>query len=171
MRKKDTKPSKLSDKRISGSTKLPLHDDWQEFLSLLISHKVKFLLIGGHALALFAAPRMTEDLDIFIERSPANIRRVRAVIAEFGFGDAAPDHSLLAEPYRVFMIGVKPFRIDILNTISGVSFAKAWKSRVRLQSAAGAMYAISKRDLIANKRAAGRPKDIADLTTLVKRKQ
>jgi Nucleotidyltransferase of unknown function (DUF6036) len=67
-----------------------LYKDWNEFLELLTRHRVRFVIVGGHAVAVHAQPRHTEDLDVFVEPTPANARRLRAALAEFGFGSAAP---------------------------------------------------------------------------------
>lgn len=143
-----------------------LTEDWRAFLSLLISHRVKFVIVGGHAVAVHGQPRVTEDLDVFVEASPANARRLRKVLVEFGFGDGAPDESVLAEKGRVFMIGVPPFRIDVLTKVTGVSFERAWKERVRVKLEMGTLPFISRALLIRNKRAADRAKDRADLALL-----
>lgn len=105
---------KRSAASISSSGRFQFHDDWIELLSLLIKNRVKFLVVGGHALALDG----------------------------------------------------KPFRIDILNTISGVSFATAWRNRIRVKGAMGILHVLSRRDFVANKRASARPKDVADLALL-----
>ncbi len=73
-----------------------LHDDWREFLSLMISKRVKFLLLGGHAVSVHAHPRVTEDLDVFVEVSALNARRLRDVLIDFGFGESAPTIDELA---------------------------------------------------------------------------
>lgn len=143
-----------------------LSTDWREFLRLLLSHRVKFVLVGGHALAVHARPRFTEDLDVFVEASMDNAQRLRSVLADFGFGAIAPPVAQLAELGKVFMLGEKPFRIDILTTISGVDFSEAWKGRVSLGLDIGAVPVISRANLIRNKMAAGRPKDLADLASL-----
>ena len=143
-----------------------LSDDWREFLSLMISKRVKFLLLGGHAVAVHAAPRMTEDLDVFVEVSTVNARRLRSVLVDFGFGEAAPPVEQLATVGKVFTIGAPPWRIDILTKISGVTFKTAWNNRVRVKLAVGTVNVIGRRDLIRNKRASGRPKDLADLAAL-----
>jgi hypothetical protein len=144
----------------------PLSDDWREFLSLLISHRVKYLLIGAHALAVHGQPRFTADLDIFVEASPTNARRIRDVLEAFGFGSVAPSIEELAKPARVFMLGRAPHRIDILTKISGVGFEEAYRARVRVASDAGRLNVIGRKHLIANKRASGRPKDLQDLALL-----
>ena len=143
-----------------------LTQDWREFLSLLISHRVRFVVVGGHAVAIHGSPRMTEDLDVFVETSPTNARRLRRTLVEFGFGEAAPDEELLATPDKVFMIGVKPYRIDILTRISGVAFEEAWATRTRVRTAAGQVPFLSRELLLRNKAASGRDKDLADLALL-----
>ena len=143
-----------------------LSTDWREFLRLLLSHRVKFVLVGGHALAVHARPRFTEDLDVFVEASMENAHRLRGVLVDFGFGSIAPPVEQLAELGKVFMLGEKPFRIDILTTISGVDFSEAWNGRVSLGLDIGDIPVISRANLIRNKMAAGRPKDLADLASL-----
>jgi hypothetical protein len=143
-----------------------LSDDWREFLSLMISKRVKFLVLGGHAVSVHAHPRVTEDLDLFVEVSALNAQRLRSVLVDFGFGESAPTVEELATVGKVFMVGIPPWRIDILTKISGVSFETAWKNRVRLRLSVGTINLISRKDLIRNKRASGRAKDLADLVAL-----
>ena len=146
--------------------KLSLTRDWTEFLSLLISHRVKFLLIGGHAVAAHAEPRFTEDLDVFVEASVENAERLRSALEEFGFGAVLPAASELARSGKVWMLGRKPQRIDILTKISGVRFADAWANRVDVQFPGGVLFVIGRDDLIKNKRASAREKDLRDLAML-----
>jgi hypothetical protein len=143
-----------------------LNDDWREFLSLMISKRVKFLLLGGHAVSVHAHPRVTEDLDVFVEISTLNARRLRSVLVDFGFGESAPTVEELATEGKVFMVGLPPWRIDILTKISGVRFETAWKNRIQLRLSVGTINVISRGDLIRNKRASGRAKDLADLVAL-----
>lgn len=77
-----------------------LNQDWTEFLSALIAHRVRFVLVGGHAIAGHAEPRFTEDLDVFVEPSLPNGKRLRAALVAFGFGDATPAPRELATPAR-----------------------------------------------------------------------
>ena len=164
-------PSRRSGKPRSSSTSSTFPKDWQEFLSLLLSHEVKFVVVGGHAFAVHARPRMTEDLDIFVEASLENAERLRRVLVDFGFGSAAPAAAVLCEAGRVFMLGVKPFRIDVLTAISGVSFAQVWRARVHADTSSGKIPFISRAHLVINKRASGRPKDLRDLDELDARKK
>jgi hypothetical protein len=146
--------------------KIELSRDWTEFLSALISRRVRFVIVGGHAVAGHGEPRLTEDLDVFVERSPANARKLRQALVDFGFGNVAPSEAELARPHRVFMLGRKPWRIDILTSIDGVSFEQAWKSRVKVDFAAASLHVIGRDMLIKNKRAAARDQDLADVAML-----
>lgn len=135
-----------------------LNEDWREFLSLLIAHRVRFVLVGGHALAAHARPRHTEDLDVFVEPTRANAARLRAALVDFGFGSVAPSVAELAERDRVFMLGRKPLRIDVLTGIDGVGFRAAWAGRITTELSAGPVPVIGREALIANKLAAGGPR-------------
>jgi hypothetical protein len=146
--------------------KIELNPDWSEFLRALIAHRVRFLLIGGHAVAGHAEPRLTEDLDVLIEPATDNARHLRDALVSFGFGSVAPPVEELARPDKVFMLGRKPWRIDILTTIAGVSFEEAWAGRVRADFEAGPLFVIGREALIKNKRAAGRDKDLLDVAML-----
>ena len=143
-----------------------LNDDWREFLLALISTETRFLLIGGHAVAVHAEPRFTEDLDVFVEPTRKNAKKLRAALAEFGFGSVAPPVSALARPGRVWMLGRKPRRIDILTSISGVSFARASRGSIRVTIGRMTVRVIGRKALIANKRASARLKDLLDLNLL-----
>lgn len=84
-------------------------------MSLLIAHRVKFLLIGGHAVAGHGEPRLTEDLDVFVQPTPTNAKRLVAALTEFGFGSVVPTPATFAKANKTFMLGQKPQRIDILT--------------------------------------------------------
>ncbi|HWO24195.1 MAG TPA: hypothetical protein VNO30_35875 [Kofleriaceae bacterium] len=146
--------------------KIELNRDWTEFLCLLISRRVRFLVIGGHAVAGHGEPRLTEDLDVFVDRAPENAKRLRDALVDFGFGTAAPQPRELSRPHKVFMLGRKPWRIDILTSIDGVSFKEAWASRVAAQFVATPLYVIGREMLIKNKRASARDKDVHDVALL-----
>jgi hypothetical protein len=145
---------------------MQLPPDWSEFLSALKRHGVRFLLVGAHALAAHGRPRATQDLDVLVAPTAANARRVVAALAEFGFAEFAADWRWFTKPYRVTMLGRIPLRIDVLTGISGVSFAVAWKNRITMATEIGDVAVLGLADLRANKRAAGRPKDLLDLALL-----
>ncbi len=142
-----------------------IHRDWKEFLSALLSENTKFLLIGAHALAFHVEARLTEDLDVFVEPSAENAARVARALDKFGFGGLASVNEL-AQPDKVFMLGVKPWRIDILTGIDGVSFEEAWASRVQADFHGIDLFVIGRDALLKNKRAAGRKKDLVDVALL-----
>jgi hypothetical protein len=146
--------------------KIELNRDWTEFLCALISRRVRFLLVGGHAVAGHGEPRLTEDLDLFVEPTLANARRLRAALVDFGFEAVTPPAEELAEPGRIFMLGRKPWRIDLLTAIDGVTFPEAWASRVEAEFEISPLFVIGRKALIANKRAAGRDKDLLDVALL-----
>jgi predicted nucleotidyltransferase len=140
--------------------------DWREFLDALRSESTKFLLIGAHALAFHVEARLTEDLDVFVEPTAENGVRVLRALERFGFGGLIADAAEFAVPDRVFMLGAKPWRIDILTGIDGVSFEEAWASRQRVDFHGVELFVIGKEALLRNKRAAGRKKDLMDVALL-----
>lgn len=145
---------------------MQLPPEWSEFIALLSRHRVKFLLIGAHALAVHGKPRATLDLDVFVEPSLANARRIGAALADFGFAASAEQWRHFAVPDRMMTLGREPLRIDILNEISGVRFATAWKNRVSGRLDGQLLEVIGLRDMLRNKRASGRLKDLADVEEL-----
>lgn len=140
--------------------------EWHEFLHALKRHGVRFLLIGAHALAAHGRPRFTQDLDVLVDPTPANARRVSAAIAEFGFKETARDWRWFAKPYHITMIGRVPMRIDVLTSISGVSFRAAWRNRTVASTTFGDVPVLGLSELRTNKLASGRPKDLADVALL-----
>lgn len=143
-----------------------LQPDWIEFLSALKRHGVRFLLVGGHALAAHGRPRFTQDLDLLVDASAANARRLGTALVEFGFGEIGRDWRWFTKPYRIQMLGRLPHRIDILTSISGVSFRTAWNNRVSIDTTAGPVAVLGLAELRANKTAAGRTKDQLDIALL-----
>jgi Nucleotidyl transferase AbiEii toxin, Type IV TA system len=146
--------------------KIELSRDWTEFLSVLIARRVRFVLVGGHAVAGHGEPRLTEDLDLFVEPTTANAKRLREALEDFGFGAVAPDVEELATPDKIFMLGRKPWRIDILTGIDGVTFREVWSTKVEADFAVSPLFVIGREALLANKRAAARDKDLLDVALL-----
>jgi len=148
-------------------------DDWKEFLSLLVKHRVRFLIVGAHALASMGRPRHTGDLDIWVDPTPTNARCVTAAMREFGFGEYADEEFFATRQsgLRGIQMGVEPMRIDVLSNISGVTFAEAWRGSRKVRIAGRTVRVIGRAAYIKNKRAAGRPKDLLDISLLGTKKR
>ena len=145
---------------------MKLQKDIREFVALLLSRKVEFLLVGGYALAFHGAPRFTEDIDLFVLVSPENAARMVGVIEEFGFGELGLGAADFLLPDQVIQLGRAPHRIDLLTGISGVTWEAAWESRIEAELDGLPISVIGKAELEANKAATGRPQDLADLARL-----
>jgi hypothetical protein len=142
------------------------HPVFSEFLSTFVSHRVRFLLVGGHALAAHGRPRYTDDLDVWIEPTPANARRVVKALAAFGYDSYALHESEFSTLDRMTHLGKPPLRIDIMTSVTGLRFRDAWAHRVRADIEGLRISIIGRDDLIKNKAASGRAKDLADLALL-----
>lgn len=160
-----SRPLKRSGKRRSGST-IKLPPDWQELIGLLSSNGVRFLVVGAHALAANGRPRATQDIDILVEPTVANARRVGKALAAFGFIRLSADWREFAKPDRMATLGAPPLRIDIMTSITGVSFRDAWKGRLQARVGATELSFLGVAELRRNKLASARPKDLADLALL-----
>jgi predicted nucleotidyltransferase len=141
-----------------------LPHDFKEFLKLLNSHGVEYLLIGGYAVNYHGYPRATGDMDVWIAIDRTNADRVAAVLREFGFVQATPEP--LTQPDTVIRMGVPPMRIEVLTSISGVDFASAFGNRIVAELDGIPVNVIDREDLKVNKRASGQLKDLADLQAL-----
>jgi hypothetical protein len=129
-------------------------------------HGAKALVVGAHAVAFHAKPRFTKDLDLFVEPSAENARRLLRALEDFGFGSLGLDVADFATPGRVVQLGVAPARIDIATAIDGVTFAEAWAGKVGGTYGAQPVWFIGRIELVRNNEAAGRPQDLADLAWL-----
>lgn len=143
-----------------------LPTDFKDFLKLLNSKQVEYLLVGGYAVGYHGYPRATADMDIWIAIHPRNAGKVVEVIREFGFAVEGLSEELFLKESNVVRMGVPPLRIEVLTTISGVSFEECYRERVTDIIDDIAVHLISLNHLKANKRAAGRLKDLSDLEYL-----
>lgn len=146
------------------TTRLP--PDFKEFLRLLAAHGVEYLLVGGYAVSYHGYARATADMDVWVAATPENAEKLVAVLKEFGFDvpDLSPD--LFLQPDTIVRLGEPPLRIELLTSISGVSFQDAYARRAVDHIEGLEVSLISLDDLKTNKRAAGRYKDLADLEQL-----
>lgn len=147
---------------------MKVEKDFEEFIKLLNYHKVKYLIVGAYALIFYASPRNTGGIDFFIETSRKNSQKILVVIRDFGFGGLEFQKEDFMKPDIVIQLGYSPNRIDIITGISGISFPEAYKNRVKGKIGVEEVYFISGYDLLKNKKAAGRTKDIADAELLQK---
>ena len=145
---------------------MDLDPDFREFVQLFIDNEVRFLIIGGYALAVHGAPRYTGDLDAWIWLDRTNAERVVEALRQFGFGSLGLSVADFTTNDTVIQLGRPPHRIDLLTTIDGVSFDDAWTRRVQFTAGDLSVPCISREDLIANKSAVGRPQDLADVERL-----
>lgn len=129
---------------------------------------VEYLVVGAHAMAVHGVPRATGDFDIWVNPSPDNADRVIEALDEFGAPVAAHGITVedLAKPDTVYQIGLPPRRIDLMTGISGVQFADAWPARIIVELEGAHIPCIGLSDLVKNKRASGRTKDLVDLEIL-----
>jgi len=133
---------------------------------LLNSRRVEYLLVGGYAVGFHGYSRPTGDLDVWIAVSPENAERVRQALVEFGFSQENVPANLFTDPDRIVRMGVPPVRLEIITAISGVDFASCYAGRVLAEIDGIPVNVIALDDLKANKRAAGRHKDLNDLEQL-----
>ena len=143
-----------------------LPTDFKKFLKLLNSGGVEYLVVGGYAVAFHGHPRATGDLDIWIARSPENVARVRRALTAFGFSDELVASAPLHMEGKVIRMGRPPLRIELLTSVSGVVFEACYGRREAQVVDEAEVAFISRADLLANKRAAGRSQDLADLEAL-----
>jgi len=144
--------------------KLP--PDWNDLISLLLCHRVRFLIVGAHAVAAAGRPRATQDLDIWVDPTAENAESIGRALADFGFPALAAECHRFAERDRMATLGVPPLRIDIMTSISGVVFESAWSRRAVARFGEHEVGFLGVADLLENKRASGRPKDLADIALM-----
>jgi len=140
--------------------------DFRDLLELFNKHKVEYLIIGAYALALHGAPRYTGDLDIFVKPDKANAAHILAALEDFGFGSLDITARDFETPGRIVQLGVPPVRIDIVTSITGVSWDAASENKIAGKYGDLEVYYIGRDEFVANKRALGRKKDLADLEAL-----
>lgn len=143
-----------------------MSQDFKEFVALLNENKVEYLIVGGYAVGMHGYPRYTGDLDIWINATLENARRVVKVLAEFGFASFGLTEEDFIKPGNVIQMGYPPFRIDLLTKIDGVEFEECYKNRLIVQTDNLSLQVIGIDELKVNKEATGRLKDAEDLRNL-----
>lgn len=145
---------------------MEVNSDFRDLLLAFNDAEVRYLIVGGLALAFHDRPRFTKDLDVWVEATDDNAGRVYRALAEFG----APLEKITPVDFSkadiVFQIGIAPLRVDVMTSISGVSFSEAWASREKSSYGDVPVNVIGRDDLIANKRATARAQDLLDIQGL-----
>lgn len=143
-----------------------LSKDFKEFIELLNEHKVRYLVVGGYAVAFHGHPRYTKDLDVWIELSPKNADNVIKALEKFGFGSLGLKPEDFLESDQIIQLGSPPNRIVILTTLKQLQFEDCYTARVEVEIQGVKINFIDLKNLKQNKRATGRPQDLADAESL-----
>jgi hypothetical protein len=145
---------------------MPSNQDFKDLFVELNAHGVEFLIVGAHALAAHGHVRATKDLDVWVRPDRQNAPRVMRALSAFGAPTEGVTENDFGEPGITFQIGVEPVRIDIITAVDGLTFEPAWQNRVASEYGGEPVFVVSREDLIKNKRASGRPQDLADVAAL-----
>jgi hypothetical protein len=162
----DRQPNGSPLSRFCAVNTMEIQPDFRDLFALLNEHKVEYLIVGGYALAFHGAPRYTGDIDIFVRPHPANATRILKALAAFGFQFPNLTIDDFQNPDKVVQLGVPPVRIDMITSLTGV----AWKEAAEFKKSGFygdvPVHYIGREQYIANKRAIGRKKDLADIEAL-----
>ncbi|ACA98045.1 MULTISPECIES: DUF6036 family nucleotidyltransferase [Cyanophyceae] len=143
-----------------------LNQDFKEFIQFLNANQVRYLVVGGYAVAFYGYPRYTKDIDIWLEASQENGVKVMQALRDFGFGDLDLQTEDFATANQVIQLGYPPSRIDLLTSVDGIQFADCYDLRVPVEIEGTVIDFIDLENLRLNKRASGRWQDLADLENL-----
>lgn len=145
---------------------MDLAPDFSEFCALLNARGVEFVVVGAYALAFHGAPRYTGDLDILVKPTEENAERLLRAIADFGFPVESLSPVQVVERDRLIEMGVPPVQIRVMSHIDGATWQDVWAGRLQAHTGTTSIAFIGRDAFLSNKRAAGRPKDLADVEAL-----
>ncbi|OPZ25879.1 MAG: hypothetical protein BWZ02_02260 [Lentisphaerae bacterium ADurb.BinA184] len=145
---------------------MPANPDYSDLFSIFNAERVEYLVAGAHAVIFYAEPRYTKDLDVWVNPTPENARRVWRALARFGAPLSGVTEADFTDGTLVYQIGVEPNRIDILMGLEPLRFESAWAARTTTAYDGVPIGVLSRDDLIRCKRAAGRPQDLLDIQRL-----
>ena len=145
---------------------MEIHADFKELLGLLNARQVDYLIVGGYALAFHGVPRFTGDLDLYVKPDPANAGRIVAALQDFGFESVGLYEEDFTIEDQVVLLGQIPVQIDLMTSLTGVSWDEAYAGRIRGNYGDVPVFFLGRKQLAANKRAQGRFRDLADLEAL-----
>jgi predicted nucleotidyltransferase len=143
-----------------------LSQDFREFVELLINHKVEYLIVGGYAVGVHGHPRYTGDLDIWLNPSSENADKILLCVIEFGFSSYGLTKDDFTKEGNIVQLGYPPLRIDLLTQIDGVTFDLCFQNRKEVEIDGLTLNFIGYQDLLQNKKASGRLRDLDDLDQL-----
>jgi len=149
---------------------MKVEKDYAELFVLFNRHRVRYCIVGSYALAFYAAPRYTKDIDVLIEPSRDNSRRVVRALNEFGFKSLNLSEADFRIPKQIIQLGYEPLRVDLLTGLEGLTFGRVWTNRSRGVFGKERVYFIGLADLIRLKKRSGRAQDKADLELLLQAK-
>lgn len=145
---------------------MKLSRDFKEFIECFNANEVRYLIIGGYAVAHHGRPRYTKDLDIWVELGGENGLRIVEALKDFGFDSLGLKANDFDDPDTVVQLGYEPHRIDILTSAAGIDFGVAWSRQCCVDIDGVSVRVLGLTDLIANKQAVGRPQDLADVEAI-----
>jgi len=143
-----------------------LSKDFREFIELLNENNVRYLVVGGYEVAFHGHPRYTKDLDVWVELSPENANKIIAALKKFGFGSLGLKPDDFLEMDQIVQLGYPPNQIDVLTTLKDLKFEDCYKKKVKVEIQGLHIDFIDIENLKKNKRATGRPQDLADAENL-----
>ena len=143
-----------------------LNPDFKEFIESLNDNGVRYLVVGGYAVAFHGHPRYTKDIDIWIEMTPENAAKVVNALDQFGFGSLGLKEADFLVPDQIIQLGYPPNRIDLMSTLPGVDFSTCYSSRIQIEVDEVPVNFINWENLRKNKKPSSRHKDLADLENL-----
>jgi hypothetical protein len=157
---------KWPERRCSQEGKVEIYPDFRDLIGAFAAADVRYLLVGGYAVGFHGRPRFTKDLDLWVDDSDENLRRLEIALVRFGAPTGLVDELRCADPLDVVWMGRPPTRVDLVKAIPGVTFADAFTRRTTFEWQDVSVAVIGRDDLIAAKRASGRDQDLLDLKLL-----
>lgn len=146
---------------------MKVEKDYEELLRLFNKNKVKYCIVGAYAVAFYAKPRYTKDIDILVEPEIKNAARIVKSLNEFGFKSLGLSEEDFCQKGRIVQLGYEPVRLDLITSIQGLTFNKVWKNRTTGRYGKEKVFFIGLNELIKNKKISKRKQDLVDLDILL----
>ena len=145
-----------------------MHQDFLDLLQLLNDFQVEYLVVGGYAVGVHAEVRATKDIDIWVNPTEENAKKVFNALVKFGAPLSGLDYTVFKDIESFYKMGLEPFRVDLLMSLPSINFEDSWKRKKTIFNGNYQIHFIGIEDLIANKKSVGRPQDLADVAKLTK---